>query len=108
VQRLTQVVTGAGLSPVRQEAAANRSGLPAINGVVQDVRPIAGNQYATISVGSADGVQQGMEFKVIDRTSGNFLGTLVVVGVEPNEASGRLFGPNIAQVKPGVEVRTQL
>ena len=107
-QRLGKIISGAGLSPQQQEVAVNRSGLPSINGVVKDVRAIAGNQYATISVGSADSVTRGMEFKVIDRRTGNFLGTLVVDTVEPNESTGRLFGPNVAAIKPGVEVRTQL
>ncbi|HYO09203.1 MAG TPA: hypothetical protein VER17_09540 [Tepidisphaeraceae bacterium] len=106
--RLTQVVRGAGLAPQQQQIAVNRSGQPNINGVVRDVRPIAGQQYATISVGSADGVQRGMEFKVLDRQSGNFLGNLTVDSVEPNEATGRLVGPNVAAIRPGVEVRTQL
>ena len=108
VDRLTRVARGAGLTPAQEEIAAQRSGLPAINGVVRDRRTIAGNEYATISVGSADGVQRGMEFKVIDRQSGNFLGSLIVDSVEPQEATGRLFGPNVAQIRPGVEVRTQL
>ena len=107
-QRMSQVINGAKLTPQQQQMAVNRSGLPNINGVVRDVRPIAGQQYATISVGTADGVQKGMEFKVIDRQSGNFLGTLPVDTVAPNEATGRLFGPNVAAIKPGVEVRTQL
>ena len=107
-QRLGAVMKGAGLTPQQQEAAVNRSGQPAINGVIRDVRPIAGSQYATISVGSADSVTKGMQFKVIDRASGNFLGTLVVDSVEPNESTGRLSGPGIALIKPGVEVRTQL
>jgi len=107
-QRMGAVIKGAGLTAQQQEMAVNRSGLPAINGVIRDVRSIAGNQYATISVGSADSVTKGMEFKVIDRSTGNFLGTLTVDSVEPNEATGRLFGPNVAAIKPGVEVRTQL
>ena len=49
-----------------------------------------------------------MEFKVVDRATGNFLGTLTVDTVEPNEATGRLFGPSVAAIRPGVEVRTQL
>ncbi len=107
-QRLGAAIKGAGLDAGQVQAAVNRSGLPKINGVVRDVRTIAGNQYATISVGSADQVSRGMEFKVLDRASGNFLGTLVVDQVEPNEATGRVFGPNVAAIKPGVEVRTQL
>jgi chromosome segregation ATPase len=107
VQRQSQVIKGAGLAPQQQQQAVNRSA-PAINGVIRDVRPIAGRQYATISVGSADGVTPGMQFKVLDRNTRDFLGTLTVDSVEPNESTGRLEGPSVAAIKPGVEVRTQL
>jgi chromosome segregation ATPase len=107
-QRLNAVVAAAHLTPEQQQMLVNRSGAPAINGVIRDVRNIDGVDYATISVGAADGVQQGMEFKVIDRTNGNFLGTVTVNSVDPNQATGRLAGPNIAAIKPGVEVKTQL
>jgi len=107
-QRLGMIIKGAQLTPGQQQMAVNRSGLPSINGVVRDVRTIAGNQYATISVGAADAVTRGMEFKVIDRATGSFLGTLVVDTVEPNESTGRLTGPHVSSIKPGVEVRTQL
>jgi len=79
-----------------------------INGVVRTVLPINGIPYATISVGSADSVQKGMEFNVIDRQRGIFLGKLRIDSVEPNEASGRLEGPRISEVHPGTEVKTQL
>src|SRR5262249_45006275 len=85
--RLGMIIKGAQLTPQQQEMAANRSGMPSINGVVRDVRTIAGQQYATISVGAADSVTRGMEFKVIDRATGSFLGTLVVDTVEPNEST---------------------
>ena len=106
-ERMSKVIQGARLTPGQENTAVNRSGLPRINGVIRDTRVIAGSQYATISLGSADSVTRGMEFKVIDR-AGNFLGTLVVDQVEPNESTGRLSGPNVAAIKPGVEVRTQL
>lgn len=106
--RLGAIIKGAGLAPQQQQTAVNRSGLPNINGVIRDIRPIAGSLYATISVGSADAVTKGMEFKVVDRATGSFLGTLVVDSVEPNESTGRLSGPAVAQIKPGVEVKTQL
>ncbi len=77
----------------------------AINGVIRETRTIADIPYATISVGSADDVQQGMEFKVVQ--GNQFLGTLTVDSVEAQEATGRLAGPRIADVKPGVQVRTQ-
>jgi hypothetical protein len=84
------------------------TGAVPINGVVRSVNPINGIPYATISVGSADNVQKGMQFNVIDRQHGVFLGQLTVDDVQPNEATGRLAGPHINDVKPGVEVRTQL
>ena len=53
-------------------------------------------------------LQAMLDSKVIDRATQNFLGTLTIVSVEPNEATGRLVGPNVAAIRPGVEVRTQL
>lgn len=79
-----------------------------INGIVRDLRNINGVNYATISVGSADNVAKDMVFNVIDRDAGDFLGYLTVDRVEQNEATGRLEGPRVADIKPGNEVRTQL
>jgi hypothetical protein len=88
--------------------AANLSA-PPINGVIRDVKPINGIPYATISVGSNEDVKKGMTFNVIDRSgNGQFLGVLVVESVQPNEATGRLEGPGIANAHAGTEVRTQL
>ena len=106
-QRLGMIIKNANISTDQANVIAQRSG-PSINGVIRDVRVIAGRPYATISVGSADGVRQNMEFKILDRAGGNFLGTLVVDSVEPNEATGRLDGPKVAEIRPGVEARTQL
>ena len=80
---------------------------PKINGVVRDVRTVAGLPYATISVGSADSVSKGMTFNVVER-NGGFLGKITIISVELNEATGRITGPKVEQVKPGVEVKTQL
>ena len=108
LSRMGKVIQGAGLTPQQQQMAVNRSGQPNLNGVVRAVQEIAGQTYATISLGSADQVSRGMEFKVIDTANQQFLGTLVIDTVEPQESTGRLIGPGVAQVKPGVEVRTQL
>lgn len=99
---------GGDVASILQTPTGLRGGAPAINGVVRATRDIAGVPYATISVGSADSVVKGMEFKIVDRDSGKFLGVLTVDSVEPNEATGRIDGPAIAEVRPGVEVRTQL
>ena len=93
-------VPGAGPSPNANEVA--------VNGVVRDRRNVNGVNYATISVGASDNVRKGMVFNVIDREAGDFLGYLTVDRVEPREASGRLEGPRVTDVKAGNEVRTQL
>jgi hypothetical protein len=85
-----------------------RGGAPAINAVVKDVAPINGVPYATISVGSAANVQRGMQFNVIDRDNGSFLGIITVDNVEQNEAAGPIKGPRVDQIKQGNEARTQL
>jgi hypothetical protein len=87
--------------------AGIRGGAPKINGVVREVRTIAGKPYATISVGSVDSVVKGMQFEVVDRQSGNFMGILTVDTVEPTESTGQLSGPKVADIRPGTDVRTQ-
>ncbi|HEV7301578.1 MAG TPA: hypothetical protein VGN72_19595 [Tepidisphaeraceae bacterium] len=88
-------------------AAGARVG-PPINGVIRKVEDLAGSMYATISVGSADSVSKGMQFNVVERGTGKFLGTLTVTAVEANEAAGRIAGPETASIAPGAEVKTQL
>ena len=103
-EQLAQAIGAGG----RQESAQQGPvSAPPINGVIRDRRQIAGREYATISVGSADNVARGMQFRVIDRNRGEFLGTLTVDAVEPNEASGVLTGPRVGDIQPGTEVRTQ-
>jgi hypothetical protein len=48
-----------------------------------------------------------MEFRVVDPRSGDFLGVLTVESVELNEATGRLEGPKVAQIRQGNEVKSQ-
>jgi chromosome segregation ATPase len=106
-QKLGRALEDAGKNPQDVLAGAMQprsAGVP-INGVIRDTRKIADVPYATISVGSADDVQRGMEFKVVD--NGQFLGTLTVDTVEQQEATGVLKGPKIDAIKPGVQVRTQ-
>ena len=107
-EKLSSKLKDTGVNVDEPPPAGSRAGAVAINGVIRDVRPIAGIPYATISVGSADNVQKGMEFKIVDRNTGDYLGDLIVDTVEPNEAVGRLSGKRIAEVKAGNEVRTQL
>lgn len=80
-----------------------------INGVIRATQTIAGIKYATISVGSADAVRKGMEFRVLGGPNGNqFLGYVTVTSVEPHEAVGRLNGPRVAEVTVDNQVRTRL
>ena len=106
-ERISAAARRAGID-LRQVVAQTVGGDVRINGVIRNTRTIAGMEYATISVGSADGVQRGMEFNIIDRESGNFLGILTVDTVEANEATGRIRGERVAEIRPGAEVRTQL
>ncbi|MFT3785227.1 MAG: hypothetical protein QM770_03555 [Tepidisphaeraceae bacterium] len=82
------------------------AGAPSINGVVSQRLDIGGVPYAKISVGSDDAVTIGMQFNILDRSSGAFLGKLTVRQVNPNEAIGSLEGPQVQSVKEGNEVRT--
>jgi hypothetical protein len=107
VDRQGAMLRDLGVTQAQYATAGVRAGAPPINGVVRATRNIAGVPYATISVGSADGVQKGMEFKVVAR-NGDFLGLLTVDSVELNESTGRLTGPRVPQIGPGAEVKTQL
>jgi hypothetical protein len=87
----------------------NSESLVKVNGVVRSAQKIGGVPYATISVGQADQVTKGMQFKVIDPSARDpFLGYLIVDRVEPRQSFGHLTGPHVNEVHEGVEVRTQL
>ncbi len=79
-----------------------------LKGVIRTTKVLDGITYATISIGSADKVQKGMEFNVIDRDSNLFLGKLRIETVDSNEAFGRLEGPRVSDVKPDNEVLSRL
>jgi hypothetical protein len=105
-EKAQSMLRDAGITP-QMAAAGFRGPAPAINGVIRATRSIGGIPYATISVGSADGVARGMEFKIVNR-GGDFLGILTVDSVELNESTGRLSGPKINDIRSGAEVKTQL
>jgi hypothetical protein len=107
VQRQAGLLREAGVSQAQFATGGTRLGAPPMQGVVRDVRPIRGILYASISLGSADSVTKGMEFKVINRETGAFLGVLTVDSVELNESTGRLSGPRVSEIQRGAEVRTQ-
>lgn len=103
----------------REVAEAQRGGVrtvaaeePAAAGGAEAVRPsVAGKikgtiteidgQYASIDIGEAAGVVEGMRF-IIDR-GGSYVGDLVIASVEPKQAGGKLTMLN-GQVSVGDRV----
>ena len=87
-----------GITP---EAMRQRPVAPTrLTGVIRDVKRQNGISYATISIGSTQGVRKGMQFNIIDQRGSDFLGVITVESVEQNEAFGRLDGPKLAQIRP--------
>jgi hypothetical protein len=95
-----------GATPAGAETAPTPPG--PIIAKVSAVDIIGGKKWATINVGSADNVQKGMKFNVINSQSGEFLGFLTVERVEPNEAIGQVEGAKIDKIQKGVDAKTQL
>jgi septal ring factor EnvC (AmiA/AmiB activator) len=108
LDKVSGVLRDRGIDPNRITTSGVLAGAPPINGVIRETRTLSGVPHATISVGSEDGVKNGMEFKILDRANGRFLGTLTIISTEPNLAIGRLAGPDVAAITSGAEVRTQL
>jgi hypothetical protein len=104
--KLSKALNDAGIKVDLADAGV-RGGAPKIDAIIRDTRQIAGIPYATISVGANAQVTKGMEFSLVSG-NGDFLGTLTVDSVEPDEATGRLSGPKVDQVQAGVEAKTQL
>ncbi len=103
---MAKQLADAGVSPTAP--AGVKAGAPPINGVVLSTNNQNGINLATINVGSNEQVKAGMEFQVIDRDKGNFLGVLTIETVDQQSATGKLEGPRITDVKAGNEVKTQL
>jgi chromosome segregation ATPase len=87
----------------------NREPLVNVHGMVRSKQNIGGVAMATVDIGAADQITKGMQLKLIDPNSHDpFLGYLIVDRVEPNQAIGHLSGPRVNEVRPGIEVRSQL
>jgi hypothetical protein len=85
------------------KVATGRGG---IEGVVEETRRVAGRDYATISVGSEDGVRKNMRLAVLG-PRGELLGSVTVAAVDPEEALGVLSGPRVNDIRPNDRVTTQ-
>jgi hypothetical protein len=85
---------------------------PPVSGVVQQLQQINGITYVTISVGSTDNVQPGMQFRVVDTSvqPHEFLGIVTVTQTQANSAIGRLQADARVQdqVRKGNEVTTDV
>jgi uncharacterized protein (DUF3084 family) len=86
------------------QVASSRS---RIEGVVRERRVIAGQPYATISIGSNDAISRGTRLNVLSQ-NGQWLGYVIVTNVEPEEAIGRLEGPGINQVRENDRVTNRM
>jgi len=73
--------------------------LPDLKGYIQDVKTDQGRTFATISLGSKEHVEKGMEFSVVDQTEGTVLGKFIVDTVDPDTSFGRLEGPRVQNVR---------
>jgi hypothetical protein len=93
--------------PVEPPAVRSLSA-PPVNGLVMEVKVTDGQAFATINIGSAEKVEKGMQFKVVNQGGTEFLANLTIDAVEPNEAWGRLEGPKVKQVSKDCRVLTQL
>ena len=81
-------------------AGGGDGGVPErVEGIVTDTRKVGGGRnYATISLGSDDGVRRHTRLMVIGR-DGQFLGYVTVTNVEPEEAVGVLSGRRADEIR---------
>ena len=99
------------LSIPNDQSAVSVSG-PPVSGVIQDKQIINGVTYLTISVGSADSVAPGMQFKVVNTSAQphQFLGLLTITRADSNSAIGRLNSDDqlSGKIQKGDEVTSDL
>lgn len=94
--------------PVTGDNVGTGGGAPAINAVVRTTRMINGIPYATISVGADAQVKKGMKFHVFDSAKPEYMGELTIDAVDEREATGKLEGPHVDDVRAGTEAKTQM
>jgi chromosome segregation ATPase len=89
------------------DAAGYASARNRVEGVIKEKRKIAGQNYATISVGSNDSITKNMQLKVLNQ-AGQWLGYVTVTTVSEEEATGVLSGPRITEARENDRVTNQL
>jgi chromosome segregation ATPase len=109
IKAYSSVITEHHLTVPLEQQPTSYNG-PPVSGIVQDKQNINGMTYVTISVGSADNVQPGMEFRVVDANAQpqQFLGILTVTQADVNTAIGRINADSASldKVSRGDEVTT--
>jgi hypothetical protein len=111
IKAYSSVITQNHLTVPEQLPAQSLSG-PPVSGVVQDKQSVNGVTYLTISVGSTDSVQPGMQFRVVDTQAQpqEFLGILTITQSDANSSTGRLQSDEqmVLKVRKGDEVTTEI
>jgi hypothetical protein len=107
VKSYSTVIDQNHLTVPAEPSAVSFSG-PPVSGTVQDKQLVNGVTYLTISVGSADNVQPGMEFRVVDAQAQphQFLGILTITQADANSSVGRLLADSQSadKIQKGNEV----
>ncbi len=107
-ERLTAQLKELGQSP--NAAAPDRSAAAARRSTASSARPARSTASPTPRSPSArpSRSRRAWSSTSIDRTTGQFLGELTIDNVDLHEATGRLEGPAVHDVRVGTDVRTQL
>jgi hypothetical protein len=77
---------------------------PISRAYIQEVKTDQGRTFATVSLGSKEKVEKGMEFSVVDQTDMTFLGKFIVDSVDPDtlvRPAGRPAGAECAAGESG-------
>jgi hypothetical protein len=111
IKAYSSVITANHLTVPEELPAQSLSG-PPVSGVVQDKESVNGVTYLTISVGSSDSVQPGMQFRVVDAQAQpeEFLGILTITQTDANSSTGRLQSDEqmVDKIHKGDEVTTEV
>ncbi len=100
--------TPAGRAAAPGEAVPAGASLRAhVEGVIKEKRMIAGQNYATISLGANDAIARNMRLNVVSK-NGEWLGYVTVTRVNEEDSIGVLSGPKINQASPNDRVTNQL
>jgi chromosome segregation ATPase len=97
LDRYERLLAGSGVKPEQ----ITLKPVPGLNGVVRSIKTQDNVVFATISLGSADRVDKGMRFIVINPNTNSFLANFTIQAVDPTESFGRLDGPAVGDVRPG-------